>query len=102
MLSMSITAGAIAMTRRSTAAVVQVVHPLFDAPDTTNRFTGIAAAWPAACAAGVLNARIGAAASVCPAAMKAVIASIARTALLVIGSRAGQRSSPVRRNLFHV
>ena len=34
------TAGAIAMTRVSTAAVVHVVHPRFEAPETTNRATG--------------------------------------------------------------
>ena len=79
---MSMTAGAMAMTRRSTAAVVHVVQPRLDAPETTNRATfcpppsGAAANW--------------------------VIASIARTALLVIGRRAGHFSSPVRRNLSHV
>ena len=73
------TAGAIAMTRASTAAVVHVVHPRFEAPETTNRETG----WP-------------------PVAANAVIASIARTALFVIGRRAGHFSSPVRRNLSHV
>jgi hypothetical protein len=76
---MSITAGAMATTRGSTAAAVHVVHPRFEPPETTNRET----AWP-------------------PVAANAVTASIARTALLVIGSRAGQRSSPVRRNLSHV
>src|SRR3954471_10679889 len=79
---MSITAGAIAITRESTAAVVHVVHPRFDAPVTTNRLTRLAPP------SGV--------------AMNAVTASIARTALLVIGRRAGHFSSPVRRYLFHV
>ncbi len=76
------TAGAMAITRRSTAAVVQVVHPRFEKPDTTKRRTGC----PPPAAEEV----------------KAVTASIARTALLVIGSRAGQRSSPVSRKWFHV
>src|SRR6188508_1818006 len=80
--SISITAGAIATTRVSTAAVVHVVQPRLEAPVTTNRATLLlppsedAANW--------------------------VTASIARTALLVIGSRAGHFSSPVRRNLFQV
>src|SRR5687767_3105870 len=79
---MSMTAGAMATTRLSTAAVVQVVQPRFDAPETTNRETF----WlpPSADAA------------------KALTASMARTALLVIGSRAGHFSSPVRRYLSHV
>ena len=76
------TAGAIAMTRRSTAAVVHVVQPRFEAPDTTKRCT--ARPPPAG------------------EAVNAVTASIARTALLVIGSRAGQRSSPVRRKWSQV
>ena len=81
-LSRSITAGAIATTRVSTAAVVHVVQPRFEAPETTKRPTR----WlpPSADAAN------------------AVTASIARTALLVIGRRAGHCSSPVRRNLFQV
>ena len=79
---MSITAGAIATTRVSTAAVVQVVQPRFDPPETTKRFTGSAP--PSALAD------------------HAVTASIARTAALVIGSRSGHFSSPVRRNLSHV
>src|SRR5438874_13778836 len=81
-LSMSITAGAIAITRRSTAAVVHVVHPRFEPPETTKRVT----APPPPSRDEV----------------KAVTASIARTALLVIGRRAGHRSSPVRRYLSHV
>ena len=78
-LSMSMTAGAMAITRVSTAAVVHVVHPRFEAPETTNRETD----WP-------------------PVAANAVMASIARTALFVIGRRAGHFSSPVRMNLSHV
>ena len=70
------------MTRRSTAAVAHVVQPRFEAPDTTNRRT----AWPPASGD----------------AANAVTASIARTALFVIGSRAGHFSSPVRRYLSHV
>src|SRR5438477_5411877 len=81
-LSRSITAGAIATTRRSTAAVVHVVHPRLEPPETTNRLT------PAPPPSRE--------------AVKAVTASIARTALLVIGRRAGHRSSPVRRYLSHV
>src|SRR5687767_4083120 len=76
------TAGAIAITRRSTAAVAHVVQPRFEAPETTKRFT--ACAPPAGDAAN------------------AVTASIARTALFVIGRRAGHFSSPVRRNLSQV
>src|SRR4026208_1191487 len=79
---MSITAGAIAITRESTAAVVHVVHPRLEAPETTNRLTRL---FPPS---GVAE--------------NAVIASIARTALLVMGRRAGHFSSPVRRYLFHV
>src|SRR5438093_3915741 len=81
-LSISMTAGAIAITRWSTAAVVHVVQPRFDAPETTKRATRFAP--PSADA------------------VNAVTASIARTALFVIGRRAGHFSSPVRRYLFHV
>src|SRR4029450_10225944 len=81
-LSMSITAGTMAMTRLSTAAVVHVVQPRLDAPDTTNRAT--LALPPSALAANWVKA------------------SIARTALLVIGNRAGHFSSPVRRYLSQV
>lgn len=35
---MSITTGAMAMTLGSTAAVVHVVQPRFEAPETTKRF----------------------------------------------------------------
>jgi hypothetical protein len=38
-LSRSITAGAMAMTRVSTAAVAHVVQPRLDAPETTKRLT---------------------------------------------------------------
>ena len=72
-----------AMTRLSTAAVAQVVQPRFDAPETTKLATLCAPPprWTP---------------------RTAVMASIARTALLVIGSRAGQFSSPVRRYLSQV
>ena len=71
-----------ATTRVSTAAVVHVVQPRLEPPDTTKRPT----LWlpPAADAAN------------------AVTVSIARTALFVIGRRAGQRSSPVSRKCFQV
>src|SRR5687767_10041848 len=79
---MSITIGAMAITRLSTAAVVQVVQPRLDPPATMNEsiFT-LPASGPA---------------------QNAITVSMARTALLVMGSRAGHRSSPVRRNLSHV
>src|SRR6185503_18352195 len=80
--STSMTSGAMATTRRSTAAVVHVVHPRFDAPATTKRDTVTP---PPA-----------------DEALNAVTASMARTALLVIGNWAGQRTSPVSRNLFQV
>ena len=80
--SRSITAGAMATTRRSTAAVVHVVQPRLEAPATTKRVTSLPP--PSADA------------------VNAVTASIARTALLVIGRRAGHFSSPVRRNLSQV
>src|SRR5262245_2721634 len=76
------TSGAIATTRRSTAAAVHVVHPRLEAPATTKRETVVAP--PAGDAEN------------------AVTASIARTALFVIGNWAGQRASPVSRNLAHV
>ena len=63
--------GAMAITRRSTAAAAQVVQPRFDAPETTKRAT-------------LLPPPSGLAAN-------CVMASMARTALLVIGSRAGLR-----------
>ena len=77
------TIGTIATTRRSTAAVVHEVQPRFDAPATTK-----CRPWPRRRPPGC--------------AQNAVTASIARTTALVIGRRAGQRSSPVRRNLSHV
>src|SRR5947209_6705105 len=80
--SVSITMGMIAMTRLSTAAVVQVVQPRFDAPATTNR--SIETPPPSLLL------------------QKETTVSIARTAALVIGSRAGHFSSPVRRNLSQV
>src|SRR5882724_4772837 len=82
MFNMSITNGTIAITRLSTAAVVQVVQPRFDPPQTTNSST---LTFPPS---GV--------------AQNDVTVSIARTALLVIGSRAGHLGSPVRRNLSQV
>src|ERR1051326_8357032 len=75
----SITIGTIPMTRLSTAAVVHVVHPRFEPPATTKE--------------SILNSPP----SLLP--LKAVTVSIPRTALLVIGRRVGQRSSPVRRYL---
>jgi hypothetical protein len=82
MFSRSMTSGTTATTRVSTAAVVHVVHPRFDPPATTKRET--VELPPASDAAN------------------AVTASIARTALLVMGRRAGHFSSPVRRNLSQV
>src|SRR5262252_6199747 len=75
----SITQGIIAITRLSIAAVVQVVQPRFEPPATTNRstFTLPHSGLP----------------------QKAVMVSMARTAALVIGKRAGHFLSPVRRNL---
>src|ERR1051325_10397457 len=81
MLSVSITMGAMATTRGSTAAVVQVVQPRLEAPETTKVFT----------VKGVGSL-----------ARKSVTASMARTAAFVIGRRAGQKSSPVRRKRSHV
>jgi negative regulator of sigma E activity len=82
MFSSSITIGTIAITRLSTAAVVQVVQPRLDPPATTNpsTFTFPASALP----------------------QKAITVSIARSAALVIGKRAGHLGSPVRINLSHV
>src|SRR5438270_310686 len=40
-LSMSVTAGAQAFVRVCDAAVSQVVHPRFDAPDTTHDFSSV-------------------------------------------------------------
>ena len=71
-----------ATTRASTAAVVHVVQPRLEPPDTTKRRT--ADPPPSALAD------------------QAVTASIALTAALVIGSRSGHFSSPVRRNLSQV
>ena len=82
MFSTSITNGAMATTRSSTMAVVQVVQPRFDPPATTKVST---LALPPASLA-----------------RNSVTASIARTADLVIGKRAGHFSSPVLRNLSHV
>ena len=70
---MTMTIGAIATTRSSTAPVNQVVQPRFEPPVTTNRVTGglpfsLAQAWRA---------------------------SMARTALLAIGKSSGQFSSLV-------
>ena len=65
---MSITIGAAAATRLSCAAASQVVQPRFDAPATTNPST-------LRCNRSAQNS---------------VTASIARTALLVIGNSSGQ------------
>src|SRR5882672_1637590 len=82
MFRRSMTHGIIATTRLSTAAVVQVVQPRLEPPATTNPSTFI---FP-------------------PVALpqNAEIVSMARTAALVIGKRAGHLVSPVRRNLSHV
>ena len=82
MFSTSITMGTIATTRLSTAAVVQVVQPRLDPPATTKPSTFTLP--PSGLA------------------QKAVTVSMARTAALVIGSRAGHLASPVRRNLSQV
>src|SRR5579863_1946191 len=82
MFNRSIENGTMAITRLSTAAVVQVVQPRFEPPHTTNRSTSTLP--PSGLA------------------QNDVIVSSARTALLVIGSRAGQRWSPVRKNLSQV
>src|SRR5450759_2149474 len=74
--------GAMAITRGSTSATDQVVQPRFDAPATTKFFTVTAPSGNFA--------------------RKSVTASMARTAALVMGRRAGQRSSPVRRYLSQV
>jgi hypothetical protein len=79
MLSASMTTGASATTRLSTAALSQAVHPRFEAPPTTKRST---VALPP-----------------CSLALNAVTVSIARTTLFVMGSCSGQVSSPVRRYL---
>src|SRR5438477_4103995 len=79
MFNTSITQGIMAITRLSTAAVVQVVQPRFDPPATTKRSTFT---FPPS-----------------ELAQKVVMVSMARTAALVIGSRAGHLVSPVRRNL---
>ena len=63
-------------------AVVQVVQPRLDPPATKNFSTGTLP--PASLA------------------QNATMVSIARTAAFVIGSRAGQSSSPVRKNLSQV
>ena len=76
------TMGAMATTRGSTCATDHVVQPRFDPPATTKFFT-------ASAPSGSL-------------ARKAVTASMARTAAFVMGKRAGQRSSPVRRYLSQV
>src|SRR6185503_11330784 len=82
MLSMSMTNGAMATTRLSTAAVVQVVHPRLEPPATKNLSTFTSPlVWLA---------------------QKEVMVSMARTAALVMGRRAGHFSSPVRRNLSQV
>src|SRR5262249_4347834 len=82
MFNRSITIGTIATTRLSTMPVVQVVQPRFEAPATTNLST---VTFPPSLLA-----------------QKAVTVSIARTADLVMGRRAGHFSSPVRKNLSQV
>ena len=75
MLRTSITIGAMATTRLSTAAVIQVVQPRFEPPATTNLSIGCLP--PSSLA------------------KNASTVSIARTTDLTIGNRAGQRLSPV-------
>ena len=75
MFSMSMTIGAMAFTRASTAPVSQVVQPRFDAPATTN----FSIFW--------LN-------SFCA---NACTVSMPRMAPLTIGKSSGQVSSPVLR-----
>ncbi len=78
----SMTTGTTATTRLSTAPVVHAVQPRFDPPPITNLST----------------------ATPPPLALRqnAVTVSMARTTLLVIGSRKGQVSSPVLRYLSQV
>ena len=76
------TIGTMATTRLSTAATLQVVQPRFEPPAATNLSTTTSP--PSGLA------------------KKSVTVSIARTTALVIGRRAGHRSSPVRRYLSHV
>src|SRR5438046_1544006 len=71
----SITMGITATTRGSTAPVSQVVQPRFDPPATTNLFTAVLPP--------------------CSLASSSVMVSIARTALLTIGSRGSQVGSRV-------
>ena len=71
---MTITIGAIAITRSSTAPVSQVVQPRFEPPVTTKRSAGLPRPFAHACRA-----------------------SMARTALLTIGKSNGQSSSLVWR-----
>ncbi len=73
------TIGTIATTRLSTAPVSQVVQPRLDPPATTNVFTSTLP--PSSLA------------------RNSVTVSIARTALLTIGSRGIQSGSPVSMNL---
>src|SRR5258708_36449189 len=74
-LSMSITSGAMALTRPSDAPVSHEVQPRFDAPDTTNDFNSVFHS----CFANACSA------------------SMARTRLLAIGNKSGQLSSSVFR-----
>jgi len=75
MFKTSITIGATAITRLSTAAVSHAVQPRFDAPDTVKESIGAPQrSFTMLC-----------------------IASIARTALFTIGSSSGQSFSPVCR-----
>src|SRR5579872_51205 len=82
LLRTSITIGMMATTRWSTAAVVQVVQPRLEPPATTKWST-----WTLPPTFESQNA---------------VIVSMARTALFVMGRRSGQLSSPPRRNLSQV
>src|SRR5437870_13473089 len=79
---MSITSGENPTTRLSTAAVVHVVQPRFEAPATKNFSTFTLPP------AGVAE--------------KAVTVSMARTAAFVIGIRRDHVSSPVLRYFTHV
>src|SRR5437762_2893118 len=75
MLSVSITSGAMALTRGSAAPVSHVVQPRFEPPETMKSFTGFFHS----CLANSCKA------------------SIARTRLLTIGNKSGQLSSFVFR-----
>ena len=79
MLSRSIENGTMATTRLSTIAVVHVVQPRFEPPQTKNlSIFSLPSSWVP---------------------QNEVIVSMARTAALVIGNRAGHLASPVRESL---